>query len=145
MAHQCRRNAHVKDIRAEGQQAAILEEQGLQGDHTGHHQHPGPGAEEQRRERAAEKVAGGAAEHGKVEHLSGKDKGSHYPHQGYPAFVESLHALHGDGQRGNGQHPPQQGYRRGEKAVWNVHTQRHGLAKGLNQHTLLLRVSRKGL
>ena len=66
-------DGHVEDVRAQGQQPAILEDQRLDADHGGQHQDRRPRAEQDGGQGRAQQVAGGAAGNGEVQHLAGED------------------------------------------------------------------------
>jgi hypothetical protein len=84
-------------------QATILEHQRLDGHYAGQHQHRRPRAEQNRRQRRAQQVAGRPPCHGKVEHLPGEDGRRHHPHHRHLAlaqvFADPLERHHHHGRR----------------------------------------------
>ena len=79
---------HVEDIGAERQNAAILEDQRLDGQDGGHHHARGCRSQRAGQQRAAHQVSAGADADRKVDHLGGEDEGAHHAQQGHFGIVE---------------------------------------------------------
>ena len=79
---------HVEDVCAQHQQAAILEDQRLHADHGGQHQDRRPGTQQDGGDGCAHQVTRGAACHGKVEHLPGKDGRCQHAHHRHLALTQ---------------------------------------------------------
>jgi hypothetical protein len=79
---------HIQNVRAHHQQAAVLEEQRLNGDHRGHNQDATPRTEGDCRQDAAQQVTGRSASNRKVDHLRGKDERRHDPQERRLPLIE---------------------------------------------------------
>ena len=105
IARQHADNRHVDDVRAQGQNAAILKYQRLDGEDGAHHHARRRRTERAGQERAADEVSAGADAHRKVDHLGGKDKRAHHAEEGHFGIVKpALRDAHdvGDGGRRRG-------------------------------------------
>lgn len=105
VGHQAGEEAQVEDVAAQRQQAAVREEEGLDGQDGRHNQEACIGAEQDGQNEAAAQVsAGPGARNGEVQHLAGKDEGSQHAHErDEPSFLFLLDpacAEYGDGRRG---------------------------------------------
>ena len=72
---------HINDVRAQGHDAAVLEDEGLDHQNRGHHHRRRRRTQHDGHQRAANQVCAGAQRDREVDHLRGEDKGSHDPHQ----------------------------------------------------------------
>ena len=114
-------NPHVEDVPPQCQQPAILKQQRLGSDHGRHDQRGGPGTQHDRRQRAAQHVARGAAGNRKVEHLGRKDKGGQDAHERNLPLAQLPPGLAQRPADQNGrQQPPKNRYRGTEETIRNV-------------------------
>lgn len=70
------KEGHVEDVGGEGEDAAVLEDEGLHDEDGRHGDAGGPRTDGGGEQRTAEEVAAGAGAHGEVDHLGGKDEGA---------------------------------------------------------------------
>lgn len=88
---------HVEDIGGEGEDATVLEQEGLEDEDGGHGDAGGPGADGGGEESAAEEVTAGTGADGEVDHLSGEDEGAEDAEKGETVgLCGGLSALGGD-------------------------------------------------
>ncbi len=129
-------NAHDQDIGAHDHQAAILEEQRLQGDDGGHGQQPQPGPQDDESEGSADEMAGGAAGNGEIDHLRGEDEGAHDARQGNQPFVKvRWRGLQGIGQDAEDDQPADSGNQGAQETIGNVEQK-----QGCGKHDRLLKI-----
>jgi len=112
---------HIQNVRTHHQQAAVLEEQRLNGDDCGHNQDATPRTEGDCRQDAAQQVPGRPAGNRKVDHLRGKDERCHDPQERRLPLIEvALGASGGKRNERNGANPADDRNWQVEKAVGNV-------------------------
>ena len=113
---------HVDDVRAEREDASILEHQRLDGEDGGHDHARRGGSERERQKRAAEEVAARADADREVDHLGGEDERAHHAEERDTRVIKgSLRAADGNGDarnRGRVEGGPHRGR---QKSVGYVH------------------------
>ena len=95
--HEYPDDGHIEDVRTQGQQPAVLEDQRLDADHGGQDQDGRPRPEQDGGQSRAQQVARGTAGNGEVQHLAGEDAGRQDAHERHLALVQvSADALQGE-------------------------------------------------
>ncbi len=82
---ECRDSGDIENVRAEGDEPSILEEERLCQDDRGHGEHGGHGPQQNGEECSSNQVTRRASQDGEVQHLRGKGECREHPHQRHQA------------------------------------------------------------
>ena len=134
VAHERHDDGHVEAVGAQGQNAAVAEEHGLDDERDGYRDRGGPGAEQHGDQRRADGMARRSARNGNIEHHGEEAERRRDAEQGHLFARHRLaHLL--DGESPNGDHYGAENAAGGRTQVvlWNMHgaslSGREGLAR----------------
>ena len=90
-AHKTTVERHIPDVGPQRHQAAVGKQQALDEQHADHRQKRGVGTHDGGQQHAAAQMtAGTRAGDGKIDHLGGKNKGTHHAHHGHGLVIGLL-------------------------------------------------------